>query len=586
MSESAGLPRKTMLLISFLQGIALLFLYRSIENDTWPSHSPLWAYPLWTAAVTLPVLLLLALESTTIRRASGYISSFVVLICLLAAYTGWQAEPYDAFPTSNLVFVFVCSIGLACFKALMYLQQRSARIPLSYTVLFSYSWRNSLTLALALLFVFVLWLILMLWAQLFRAINVDFFHELFRKDWFLFPVLAVSLGLAISIFRNLIQVIDSITRLLQGLIKLLLPLVITIAILFLVALPIVGLDALWSTGRGTALLLWFLAIVLFFANAVYQDGRGDNPYPVLVHRLIYAGLLILPIVSAISFYGLWLRLEQHGWTVSRSWAFVAWLVLSLFALGYFVGIVRRRDGWTKELARVNTGMGLVVLVLMLAANSPLLDFRKISLHSQLQRIEDGDIGLADFDFWYARQSLARPGYLALEEMKMRVGASDPVLLEKITNPLPRWQARLRQSPDDYWDNIQYRPERFDVPAELRLKVLNRRYNHGNDGRAIILRTDLDQDGQFEFALLDFTGTYLYRAGIYFLENGKWRDLQLMPADSFQEALADQLMHGEISRQQPRFGQLKIGNVLLQVNETRSSPGAEESSGSAVTGQTD
>ena len=159
--------------------------------------------------------------------------------------------------------------------------------------------------------------------------------------------------------------------------------------------------------------------MLFFTNAVYQDGRETNPYPTIIHRLIFIGLCVMPIISALSLYGLVLRLNQYGWTVERCWAFIVWLILSLFAVGYVAGIIKRRDKWTNDLARVNTAMGLVVLAMMLLANSPLLDFRKISLGSQLNRVDSGEIELREFDFWYARNHLARPGYLALEQMKIR-----------------------------------------------------------------------------------------------------------------------------------------------------------------------
>jgi hypothetical protein len=40
--------------------------------------------------------------------------------------------------------------------------------------------------ALSVLFVLVFWLILMLWGQLFKVIEIDFFYQLFTKDWFIF----------------------------------------------------------------------------------------------------------------------------------------------------------------------------------------------------------------------------------------------------------------------------------------------------------------------------------------------------------------------------------------------------------------
>lgn len=572
-NESTGLPRKTMLLVALAQGLALLFLYRSVENGTWPSESPMWAFPLWTIAVTVPILFLLSLENATRRRTSLLIAAFGAVLAVLAIYTGWQAEPQGEFPIHALIFVFAASTGLASFKALMYLQQRATQRPMSYEGLFSYSWRNALTFALSALFVVVFWLILMLWAELFRAIEVDFFHELFREDWFHVPVLAVSLGVAIGIFRNLIQVIDSITRLLAGLIRLLLPLVIVVAVLFLLTLPIVGLDALWSTGHGTALLLWLLAVLLFFTNAVYQDGRGEKPYSLFLHRCIYAGLVTLPLISLISFYGLWLRLDEYGWTVARCWAFVVWLVLSLFAVGYVTGIVRRHDAWTEELARVNTGMGLVILALMLLVNSPLLDFRKISIASQLQRVESGEITLAEFDFWYAHNELARPGYLALEAMKVQLGDSDAELLEKITNPAPIAAGITAMSADEMWKNMSYRPAGFEVPEGVRQKIAMESYTLYHAAQPVMIRTDLDADGEYEYALIQIQDGYIYHAGIYYQENRNWSSVRLAhrigpPTGS---ELVDAIRNGEITLRKPRFSTLVVGDVSFQVIEGDAPP---------------
>ena len=170
-----------------------------------------------------------------------------------------------------------------------------------------------------------------------------------------------------------------------------------------------------------------------------------------------------PIISALSLYGLVLRLNQYGWSVERCWAFVVWLILTLLAAGYVMGIIRRRAEWTIDLARVNTAMGLVVLAIMLLANSPILDFRKISLKSQLNHVEAGEIELKEFDFWYTKENLARPGYLAMEEMKKQVGDSDPELLELISNPVNTWQAQIMRNNEDMWAEMLYRPEPFDVP---------------------------------------------------------------------------------------------------------------------------
>ena len=455
--------RLPLLGIAFLQGLCLLFLYRSAASGFWPSESPMWAYPLWTLAIAGPLLLLLSIDRDNYVAVLKYVAAFCALLGLLAVYTGWQAEPFGEFPINSMTRIFVLTIGLASFKALMYLQQRANRVPLTYEVLFTNSWRNFLVGLLAGIFTLIFWLILYLWGQLFKIIGIDFFIELFSKDWFLIPVLAVAFGLGISLFRELTSIIDTITKLLHSLIKMLLPFLLSVAVIFLGALPFTGLDLLWGTGSGTALLLWLLALVLFFTNAVYQDGREADPYPPWLHRSIYAGLCVMPFVAALAFYGLFLRLQQYGWTIERCWAFVAWLVLALFATGYVAGIARRRDAWTGDLARVNTLMGLVILAIMLLANSPLIDFRKISLESQLERVDSGDITLAEFDFWYTKTHLARPGYLAMEKMKAEIGDSDAELLAMINEPVRRAFA-VSADIDELLARTRFRPEPFDVPA--------------------------------------------------------------------------------------------------------------------------
>ena len=564
MRESPPLPKIPMLVIAFMQGIFLYVLYRAFDQNTWPSESPLWSYPLWTLALAVPLLLLLSIDLKNTAAVIKQVGILAAVLALLAIYTGWQAEPFREFPVSSLSFAFALSITLACFKALMYLQQRANEIELSYPVLFTYSWRNFLVTALSALFVLVFWLVLMLWGQLFKLIEIDFFYDLFTEEWFAIPVLSVAFGLGVIIFRDLTRVLDTITSLLHWLIKLLLPLIVIIAVVFLVSLPFVGLDVLWSTGKGTSLLLWLLAIMLFFTNAVYQDGREATPYPQIIHRMIFGGLAVMPIVSALSFYGLSLRIEQYGWSVERCWAFVVWLILSLFAVGYVVGIVRRRDQWTGDLARVNTGMGLVVLVIMLLANSPVLDFRKISLSSQLGRVESGEIELQDFDFWYAKQHLARPGYLAMQKMKQDIGDSDPQLLNRIENPARRAFAVSLEQSEKMWANMQYRPEPFEVPDALKA-IMGTSSRPMTRTDPLLVRADLNDDGQYEYLLLSIHDYGVGFSQFYYLTDAGWQTGQLQNTAWQQNrgGVKELLESGEIEVVEPRFKNLEIGGIVLR-----------------------
>ena len=54
MHKAPALQKVPMLVIAFTQGILLYLLYRAFDNNTWPSESPLWSYPLLTLAIVVP----------------------------------------------------------------------------------------------------------------------------------------------------------------------------------------------------------------------------------------------------------------------------------------------------------------------------------------------------------------------------------------------------------------------------------------------------------------------------------------------------------------------------------------------------
>jgi len=576
MHDAPALPRKTLLLIAAIQGLVLLFLKTATDGGAWPSQTPLVAYPLWTIAVSVPEFLLLSLAAGNERRVAGLVALFSVPIALAAIYTGSQARPFGAFPLANMTVIFAISTGVVCFKALMYIQQRGMRLAMTYDVLFTLSWRNALTAGLALAFTSVFWLILNLWASLFEVIGIGFFRRLFDMDWFLFVSLAVANATGIVLFRNLVGVIDSATRLLQGLLKLLLPLVTMITVLFLASLPFAGLDSLWDTGRGTALLLVLLGLQLFFVNAVYQDGRGPAPYPLVPHRLLYFGLCATPVLSALAFYGLYLRLAQYGWTVLRGWAFLVWFVLTLFAVGYTIGILRRRDAWTVDLARVNIGIGILVAAALLLVNSPLLDFRIISARSQLARIPAGAAGVRQFDIWYAHNALARPGHLTLEILKTRVGDSDSALLAELNHPVPAAAREGRFLPESLWLATRYRPAPFALPAGLAAAIEGdfakdlRPRQVAGALQTVLARINLDEDSDFEYAAVLLLDDTFLAARIFDLEAGTWVSVAAYPAAGHNgyddAALPGQLLDGAVSARPPRFDDLRFGDFVLRPGE--------------------
>ena len=102
------------------------------------------------------------------------------------------------------------------------------------------------------------------------------------------------------------------------------------------------------------------------------------------------------------------------------------------------------------------------LALLIAIQSPLLDFRKISLASQVERTQlDGD-HWANFDFGYSRNMLGRPGWLHSTSLIDELGEDDPELVELIKNPPPG----IPGTPLAWKTNLTLYPGDLLVPAAL------------------------------------------------------------------------------------------------------------------------
>ena len=575
-----SLPRNLMLGLALGQGLFLLFLWRALDGGTWPSQTPALNFPLWTFAVAWPGLLLLSLEAQNQARVLKVVSLCIAALLLPAAYIGWQASPFGAFPVWSLLAIYVITMLLACFKVLMGVQLWAGQRSVTYEALFAASWRNFLVVVLSLLLTGGVQAVLFLWGALFAAIGIGFFQELFNEDWFLFPVLAVAFGLGTLIFRRLVNLIDGITGLLEGLMRLLLPLALAVLLIFLAALPFTGLAPLWATGNGTALLMWLNAFVLFFLNAVYQTG-GKAPYPSLVHRLLQPGIAVLPVLSALALYGLYLRVDQYGWSLGRCWAFTVCALLALFSLGYAWVVIRRRDGWPQGLGRVNIVMAWALLALMLLVNTPLLDFRAISLASQLQRVEAGEIEMREFDFHYAWRELARPAHLRMQALIEQNEGEDAELVRIIKNAS---SYRATSAPTAVWQRIIYRPAPFVVPAGVRSAiedyyadpyadapaldrpgVFHPRPHPSEYGAPILLRTDLNADGAPEYVFLaaDPNGGWVFAFCIY-QDGEEWRRAPMGLRHTIQDGadLAKILREGDVSPATPKFQDLRVGELTL------------------------
>ena len=561
------IPKQLILIISLLQGFLLLALYKAVEHQVWPHGDSVSLIISYSLSIILPLMAMLALWSDNHRDLVKWLLVFGGGVTLVAAYIGYQMKPEGLLNTGAMITSFAITIGIASFKALMYVQQCSRNEKISYSSLFLLSWRNFLVLGLAVIFVGIFWGILMLWAALFKIIGINFFNEIFTNAWFYFPALSVAGGVAIIIFRNMSTVLDVIAKLLQALIKYLLPLIILVALLFLAALMFNGLDLLWKTRSGSILVLWLLAIVLFFVNTVYQDKSNVIPYSLIVHRFIYAGIAILPIYCLIAGYGLYLRIAQYGWTIGRGWGTLICILLAMFSIGYVWGIVKNRDGWINTLSTVNVTMSVVVMVLMLLLNSPLLDFRMISVKSQMGRLEEGKIQLGNLDISYFRNNLARPGYLAMQELKTRIKHSNPKITTDIDNAYIRRADAVRNI-----DAVTLKkliitsPKAMKIPSSLLdvlLATVNKRRSHGlRNKHYFLVKKDMDGDGVSEYIWIEDSRRW-GNATLWYTTSQGWKSLRMNHTGRWRDARFKQwIENNDLAVLPQKWKQLRFGDLIF------------------------
>ena len=551
-----------MLAIAFIQGLFLLFLHSSIDNHFWPYANPQWLSALYTIAILSPFVILLSVKKDNVKKTMIWTLGFSVIVGLIGFYFGLQWVGIGGYYVKWGQMLYAITMTVAGLMFVMFMQQNLENTKTSYGTLLKFSWRNFLTLCLSHLFIGAFLLVLMLWALMFKLIKIDFFNELFNNKYFIYPVLALCNGLGIIILRDQRKIIDVLTRIQQVLMKYLLLVLIFASVIFLCSLLFLGLKPLWDTGFGSGTLLWMQALIIFMFNAAYQEGAGRRPFGIFLHRCVYGGIALLPLYSLIIGYGIFTRIAQYGWTMDRGWSVLVWAIFALFSFSYLWSIIRKGDDFLDKVGLINIRMAFVVFFSLIAVNSPLLDFRKIAVSSQMARLETGALSYENFDYNYFYRNLATPGRQALLEIKNKVKNTHPKVYLKVENVL---KGNLNGALDDTIEEFEARLVIVNSSDEILSEdLLKKMYSvlKSTSDKIYILVIDLNDDGQKDY----FTyGDYSRRFLFSFVE-GKWKKHTLnrsryLGIKKVQEAFKNNKF--EIIT--PKWNHIKIGNEVIRID---------------------
>lgn len=413
------------LAIGLAQGIALFLLQQADEGKTWPATAPILYAPLLVCALMVPLIPLAALSAmrrTSLVAWTAAATAATAILAVHAAWTGAAPQRLGAGPLSPPIFVAAAALLFIAHHLIQ--PADAARKPVApYADYFDLAFTNLIRLFLSLAFTGAFWLLLFLAGALFKLIGVTAIQKLIGETAFAFPATGLMFAAAVHMAVQLTEARAGLVRGVRTvgltLLAWLSPLMVVIAGGFLAALPFTGLAPLWGTKAATALLLAAAAALIILINAAYQDGV-EPPHVIPQWAARAAGLLLIPIVI-LAAYALWLRIDQYGLTPARVFA-TAYLVVAVgFTVGYALAALKPGP-WMKPLEPTNLIMAAVSVLLIVGLFTPIADPARLSVASQVKRLERGKVTAETFDFQFLRFDSGRYGRDALERLKASADA--------------------------------------------------------------------------------------------------------------------------------------------------------------------
>ena len=574
-----------------LQGLVLYFLYWSAKHTGWPSaHLYLFAM-LVMVFLFVPALFVSGLGHLEKRRIAIWMVVATVVCALLTLHDLWRSglgySEWRFFDNTSTGYsasgwlLFFLPAGLYIAHALVLAGAADDRRIARYPTYFEMSWKLIIQIKFSLLFTGVLWLILWLGATLFMLVKLSFLKDLLGQPWFV--VIATSFAFATALHITDVRpgIVRGIRSLLLVLMSWLLPVTALIVGGFLISLPFVGLEPLWATRHATSVLLGATAVLVLLINATFQSGEvGKQIARVLRIVARAACVLLLPMVL-IAIYSLTLRVEQYGWTNDRIIAAASLLVAICYAVGYLWAAFER-GAWLVRIAPTNVITAFMILAVLIALFTPIADPARLSVASQMARLENGKVSAAAFDYAYLKFDGARYGTEALQTLKARTAGADAAtirtLAETALNRKNKWDqneanpvanAASRLHSITVWPKTESLPEGFlqqdwnkDATAPQCLRYQNRHCNaylndlNGDNRTDILVKDDERYSPIAVFTTNTTTGQWQLSAYI----RGAWcRDM------------AEAMQAGSYKLVVPEFKELEIDGRRLRVEPTNTNP---------------
>jgi hypothetical protein len=498
------------LAFSAVHGLLLYGLYYAITEGLWLGKQPAVFFPLLSLLLVLPGTYYLTADLARTRGYAMAMAGMAVLLLIIGAHQGAISLPdlrESFYGNEKHHFAYAAAIGAIWLHGLPFVQSwlATGRARPEYATLFQLAWRNCLLVVLAAIFTGAFWLLLGLWAQLFRSIGIRLFAELFTSATFVIPATAVAAGIGVQLAGSVENLQGALRRQLLTLFKWLAPLAALIVGLFSIAL-LMKSAALFVHGRSAIEAGWLLALVIaniYLLNAAYQDGSGEAPYPRLLGMLVRLSVPLLAAIAILAAWALGLRIADYGLTVPRVWGLLVALIALSYSLGY-AWAAFRPGAWMARMGSVNVCIALgtaVVLALML---TPALSPSRLAAASQEARILARDPGFED-SFAELGFESDRYGRTRLERLAKNASGPDAANVrgraEAALGAETKWALRAKPITPLSIEHLIYKvfPAGRTIPDELKQALRDNshsgEFSYCSDASpCAVLYIDLNDDG--------------------------------------------------------------------------------------------
>ena len=559
--------------ITLLQSFCLFLLDHFIEHYLPLLEQYSWRSMFYSIVLVGPTILILSIRNTNDKAPWFFAFCLTLLFGLIAFYTGVQCERKLYLNCGATIFFPLISTQIiALFIALFFFQTwlDNRKLIFQYSKLLNFSWLNFLTISLTAVFVIIFWGLLFLWAVLFATIEIEYFFNLFfKQEWFIYLISGLVSGIGIVIFRDQVKFVYAVRNILHAFIRTLLPLLSFVALIFIIILPFAGIKLLWATGNASFIMLWLTASMLFFINAVYQESSDSPPYKYYLTILVQCAVIIIPVYILLSAYSIYLRINQHGWSYDRLWATVILFILAGYACSYAYSVIKKKKRWVLFFSSVNTCMAVIIFIICLITQTPLLDFREITVRNQISRLESGHVNTNNFDYRYLRFNLGKKGYYALQELKKNKLVINEDMVSKIDALLKSnsYYAKPEQQKIEFEDFTMIPAELFPPPQLLMAFNQNTWImNYCIPSECYIFESDMNNDGAVEYIVLFISNNsghgYIYKQN----KNNIWKKAAYLHETHWQDVLIKELLHnGDYRPVDSAWNRLQIGEIVMDVS---------------------